>query len=144
MDIRIEDFQRLILPLEEQIHVHEDALAKLASDQQTRQLKEAAVQERFESERAARELQRRELSGIVARERKAFERLTVLEQGLLAVDELARREMEARARDTRRLWDALDNVSNDTSQDMDPSLPSQPLTSLLRLGGRSLQHAEHC
>lgn len=136
VDMRVEDLQRLTIPLEEQMHAQEEALGKLASDQQARQLKEAAVQERFESERAARELQRRELLGVVARERKAFERLTVLEQSLLAVDELARREMEARARDTRRLWDALDNVS-DPAQDVEASLPSQPLTSFLRLGGRS-------
>jgi len=130
------------VPLQQQVQAQEADLGKLTSDTRAHELKEAAVEERLESERAAREAQRRELSGILGRERKASERLTVLERSILAVDELARREMEARTRDTRRLWDALDDAFNTdafqvkswrSGEEVEASFP--PLSGLLRLGG---------
>lgn len=110
-------------------------------------MKEAALKEQLESERAARELQRRELTAVLSRERQAFERLTVLERSILSVEELARREMEARARESQRLWDALDHLVGprvghgevrEIRAEEPAMLPCQP-TTLLRLGNRELR-----
>eukprot|EP00930_Biecheleria_cincta_P027825 TRINITY_DN19469_c0_g2_i1.p1 TRINITY_DN19469_c0_g2~~TRINITY_DN19469_c0_g2_i1.p1 ORF type:complete len:1658 (+),score=455.73 TRINITY_DN19469_c0_g2_i1:49-5022(+) len=134
-------------PLELQLKAqHESIEGRLETDRRERELKEVAAEERLECERGARELQRRELAGLVARERQVTERLTIVERSVTAVDELARREIEARARESRRIWDALDNHTHDLStqvvenfggMDDDKSyetFPCQPLTKLLRLG----------
>eukprot|EP00913_Durusdinium_trenchii_P017531 g16472.t1 len=106
---------------------------KLNSEQQRREMKEAALKEQLESERAARELQRRELSAVLNRERQAFERLTVLERSILSVEELARREMEVRARESRRLWDALDQLRPETK-----SVRTPTAVALLRRGSDAM------
>lgn len=134
-------------PLERQLQAQRESIeGRLETDRRERELKEVAAEERLECERGARELQRRELAGLVARERQVTERLTVVERSVTAVDELARREIEARARESRRIWDALDNHTHDLSTqvvgnfgggDDDKSyetFPCQPLTKLLRLG----------
>ncbi|CAJ1421405.1 unnamed protein product, partial [Effrenium voratum] len=67
---------------------------RLSSEKELRELKEQALKEQLESERAARELQRRELSAFLQQQRRGAERLTVLERSVMAVEELARREIE--------------------------------------------------
>jgi len=145
---RIEDVQtNLVLPLADELHASEETMeGKLNSEKQRREMKEAALKEQLESERAARELQRRELTAVLGRERQAFERLTVLERSILSVEELARREMEARAREGQRLWDALDHLNvghvsevREIRAEEPAMLPCQPLTTLLRLGNRELR-----
>ena len=150
MEVRhqIEDVHNLVVPLADELHASEETMeAKLNSEQKRREMKEAALKEQLESERAARELQRRELTAILSRERQAFERLTVLERSILSVEELARREMEARARESQRIWDALDHqlhisgheVRDFRQEESAAMLPCQPLTTLLRLGNRELR-----
>lgn len=146
---QIEDVQtNLVLPLADELRASEETMeGKLNSEQQRREMKEAALKEQLESERAARELQRRELTAVLSRERQAFERLTVLERSILSVEELARREMEARARESQRLWDALDHLVGprvghgevrEIRAEEPAMLPCQP-TTLLRLGNRELR-----
>jgi len=144
---RVEELTNRFRPLEQQLEAQEAAVEeKLAAERKARELKEVTAEERLECECAARELQRRELSGLISRERQATERLTIIERSVTAVDELARREIEARARESRRLWDALDNHTHDLStqvvelgadgeedREYQP-FPCQPLTGLLRLG----------
>eukprot|EP00931_Biecheleriopsis_adriatica_P036291 TRINITY_DN20911_c0_g1_i1.p1 TRINITY_DN20911_c0_g1~~TRINITY_DN20911_c0_g1_i1.p1 ORF type:complete len:1755 (-),score=534.96 TRINITY_DN20911_c0_g1_i1:94-5274(-) len=146
--VRVDELGSHVLPLERQLQAQEEMLeGKLASERRARELKEAANEERLECERAAREMQRRELERITSRERQASERLTILERQITAVDELARREVEARTRESRRIWDAIDNhthdlgtqvvelggAEGDEEHDYEP-FPCKPLAGLLRLG----------
>ncbi|CAJ1399436.1 unnamed protein product [Effrenium voratum] len=144
---RIEGLQSLSLLTDQLAAQGGELEGRLSSEKELRELKEQALKEQLESERAARELQRRELSAFLQQQRRGAERLTVLERSVMAVEELARREIEARVRESRRIWDVLDNTFEADEQaeyqeEERPGHPGQALAGLLRLGNRELSRKD--